>query len=32
MAPASLFFASNADSIFVSGEVLATLGGETTAG
>jgi len=32
MAPAYVFFASNADSIFVSGEVLATLGGETTAG
>jgi len=32
MAPAYVFFASNADSSFVSGEVLALLGGETTAG
>ena len=32
IAPAYVFFASNADSSFVSGEVLALLGGETTAG
>ena len=32
MAPAYVFFASNADSSFVSGEVHALLGGETTAG
>jgi NAD(P)-dependent dehydrogenase (short-subunit alcohol dehydrogenase family) len=32
IAPAYVFFASNADSGFISGEVLAILGGETTAG
>jgi len=32
IAPAYVFFASNADSSFVSGEVLTLLGGETTAG
>ncbi len=32
IAPAFVFFASNADSSYISGEVLAILGGETTAG
>jgi NAD(P)-dependent dehydrogenase (short-subunit alcohol dehydrogenase family) len=32
IAPAYVFFASNADSSFVSGEVLTLLGGETTGG
>src|SRR5690242_11136633 len=32
VAPAFVFFASNADSSFVTGEVLTLLGGETTAG
>lgn len=32
MAPAYVFFASEADSSYVTGEVLAELGGETTAG
>jgi NAD(P)-dependent dehydrogenase (short-subunit alcohol dehydrogenase family) len=32
LAPAYVFFASNADSSFISGEVLAVLGGSTTAG
>jgi NAD(P)-dependent dehydrogenase (short-subunit alcohol dehydrogenase family) len=32
IAPAYVFFASNADSSFVTGEVLTLLGGETTAG
>ena len=32
MAPAYVFFASNADSSYVTGEVLALLGGDTTAG
>lgn len=31
IAPAYVFFASNGDSSFVTGEVLALLGGETTA-
>jgi NAD(P)-dependent dehydrogenase (short-subunit alcohol dehydrogenase family) len=31
IAPADVFFASNADSSFVTGEVLTLLGGETTA-
>ena len=32
VAPAYVFFASNADSSFITGEVLTLLGGETTAG
>jgi NAD(P)-dependent dehydrogenase (short-subunit alcohol dehydrogenase family) len=32
IAPAYVFFASNADSSFITGEVLTLLGGETTAG
>jgi NAD(P)-dependent dehydrogenase (short-subunit alcohol dehydrogenase family) len=32
MAPAYVFFASTADSSYISGEVLALLGGQTTAG
>jgi NAD(P)-dependent dehydrogenase (short-subunit alcohol dehydrogenase family) len=32
MAPAYVFFASTADSSYITGEVLALLGGETTAG
>ncbi len=32
LAPAYVFFASNADSGFISGEVLTVLGGDTTAG
>ncbi|GLC24273.1 short-chain dehydrogenase [Roseisolibacter agri] len=32
MAPAFVFFASTADSSYITGEVLALLGGETTAG
>jgi NAD(P)-dependent dehydrogenase (short-subunit alcohol dehydrogenase family) len=32
MAPAYVYFASNADSSYVTGEVLSLLGGETTAG
>ena len=32
VAPAFVFFASEADSSYVTGEVLALLGGETTAG
>jgi NAD(P)-dependent dehydrogenase (short-subunit alcohol dehydrogenase family) len=32
IAPAYVFFASNADSSYVTGEVMAQLGGETTAG
>jgi NAD(P)-dependent dehydrogenase (short-subunit alcohol dehydrogenase family) len=32
LAPAYVFFASNADSSFITGEVLAVLGGSTTAG
>lgn len=32
VAPAFVFFASNADSSFITGEVLTLLGGETTAG
>ena len=32
IAPAFVFFASNADSSFITGEVLTLLGGETTAG
>ena len=31
IAPAFVFFASNADSSYITGEVLALLGGETTA-
>ena len=31
VAPAYVFFASNADSSFITGEVLTLLGGETTA-
>ena len=31
MAPAYVFFASNADSSYITGEVLTLLGGETTA-
>ena len=30
-APAYVFFASNADSSYITGEVLTLLGGETTA-
>lgn len=32
MAPAFVVFASNADSSYITGEVLTVLGGETTAG
>lgn len=32
VAPAYVFFASNADSSYITGEVLAVLGGDTTAG
>jgi len=32
IAPAYVFFASNADSSFISGEVLPLIGGGTTAG
>ena len=32
VAPAYVFFASNADSRYITGEVLTLLGGETTAG
>jgi NAD(P)-dependent dehydrogenase (short-subunit alcohol dehydrogenase family) len=32
VAPAYVFFASNADSSYITGEVLTLLGGETTAG
>jgi len=32
IAPAYVYFASNADSSFVTGEVLTLLGGDTTAG
>lgn len=32
IAPAYVFFASNADSSFITGEILAQLGGDTTAG
>jgi NAD(P)-dependent dehydrogenase (short-subunit alcohol dehydrogenase family) len=32
IAPAYVFFASNADSSYITGEVLTLLGGETTAG
>ena len=32
IAPAYVYFASNADSSYVTGEVLTLLGGETTAG
>lgn len=32
IAPAYVFFASNADSSYITGEVLTTLGGQTTAG
>lgn len=32
VAPAYVFFASNADSSYITGEILTTLGGETTAG
>ena len=32
IAPAFVFFASNADSSYITGEVLTLLGGETTAG
>ena len=32
IAPAYVFFASNGDSSFITGEVLTLLGGETTAG
>ena len=32
VAPAFVFFASNADSSYITGEVLTLLGGETTAG
>jgi NAD(P)-dependent dehydrogenase (short-subunit alcohol dehydrogenase family) len=31
IAPAFVFFASNADSSYITGEVLTLLGGETTA-
>jgi NAD(P)-dependent dehydrogenase (short-subunit alcohol dehydrogenase family) len=31
VAPAYVFFASNADSSYITGEVLTLLGGETTA-
>jgi NAD(P)-dependent dehydrogenase (short-subunit alcohol dehydrogenase family) len=32
IAPAYVFFASNADSSYITGEILTLLGGETTAG
>jgi len=32
LAPAYVYFASEADSSYVSGEVLSVLGGQTTAG
>jgi NAD(P)-dependent dehydrogenase (short-subunit alcohol dehydrogenase family) len=32
VAPAYVFFVSNADSSYITGEVLTLLGGETTAG
>ena len=32
IAPAYVFFASHADSSYITGEVLTLLGGETTAG
>jgi NAD(P)-dependent dehydrogenase (short-subunit alcohol dehydrogenase family) len=32
LAPAYVFFASNADSSYITGEVLAVLGGETVPG
>jgi len=32
VAPAFVFFASNADSSYITGEVLTLLGGNTTAG
>jgi NAD(P)-dependent dehydrogenase (short-subunit alcohol dehydrogenase family) len=32
VAPSYVFFASNADSSYITGEVLTLLGGETTAG
>ena len=32
VAPAFVFFASNADSSYITGEVLTLLGGDTTAG
>jgi NAD(P)-dependent dehydrogenase (short-subunit alcohol dehydrogenase family) len=32
IAPAFVFFASNVDSSYITGEVLTLLGGETTAG
>jgi NAD(P)-dependent dehydrogenase (short-subunit alcohol dehydrogenase family) len=32
MAPAFVFLASNADSSYMTGEVVALMGGETTAG
>jgi NAD(P)-dependent dehydrogenase (short-subunit alcohol dehydrogenase family) len=32
VAPAFVFFASNSDSSYITGEVLTLLGGETTAG
>ena len=32
LAPAYVYFASEADSSYVSGEVLAVLGGQSTAG
>jgi NAD(P)-dependent dehydrogenase (short-subunit alcohol dehydrogenase family) len=32
IAPAYVFLASNADSSFMTGEVIALMGGETTAG
>jgi NAD(P)-dependent dehydrogenase (short-subunit alcohol dehydrogenase family) len=32
IAPAFVFFASSADSSYITGEVLTLLGGETTAG
>jgi NAD(P)-dependent dehydrogenase (short-subunit alcohol dehydrogenase family) len=32
IAPAYVFFASNADSSYITGEVLTLLGGETAAG
>jgi NAD(P)-dependent dehydrogenase (short-subunit alcohol dehydrogenase family) len=32
IAPSYVFFASNADSSYITGEILTLLGGETTAG